>query len=280
MKKEPEFKWTINPFLSKGWNPSACEQPTGKGSVPRMSTAPDTLFSGRTDGVCDHATALEIRKWLTRGFKVPVGRFALRPVRVKGLNIGKLREDVAEAWEEIVQLVEQKGGTLEGPYGDTKRKLAMSVKDGASVHSFHCCGRAVDINQQLGNKRYFTVKELSGKDVYWRSYCKTEKQDGTQGQKFTKGQVKCHAFYNNTEFDIPAGYYIDLTALIESKGTFERIKAHKGWEKRYDRSEWWHFQYALNKEKTFLDEQELIGITEKELRDKGWTTEMMDHPPG
>jgi len=68
--------------------------------------------------------------------------------------------------------------------------------------------------------------------------------------------------------------------LIESKGTFERIRAHKGWEKVYKRAEWWHYQYTLKKEKTFLDEVELIGVTEKQLRDLEWTTEMMDHSPG
>ena len=164
VKKEPEFKWHITPFL-KGGNPFGCERPVVQGPGPWLTVTPDTLFTGRTDGVCDHATAREIRKWITKGFKLPVGRFPLRAVQIKGLRIGQLREDVADAWDEIVRLVEQKGGTLEGPYGDVKRGIKKSVGDGASVYSFHCCGRAVDINQTLGNKRYFIVKEMSGNDV-------------------------------------------------------------------------------------------------------------------
>jgi hypothetical protein len=43
----------------------------------------------------------------------------------------------------------------------------------------------------------------------------------------------------------------------------------------------WHFQYKLDKQETFLDEMELIGYTEKQLREAGWNTEeMLDHKPG
>jgi hypothetical protein len=276
--KKPEFTWSINPLLKDGHLGGAVA-PLMQGPV----RGPDTLFSGRRDGVCDHATAKEVRNWIARGSKIPVGRFPLRAIRVKGA-VGRLRQDAAEAWEAIVELVTKEGGTLEGAYGDTTRGLQKTTKSGTSRYSFHYCGRAVDINQALGGgkgQRYYIVQETADQKTYWRIYCKTTLQDGTQGKQFTKGQVKCHVFSTNKQFDIPAGYYIDLTALIESKGTFERIRAQSGWESTYNKTEWWHFQYKLDKQETFLDEMELIGYTEKQLREAGWNTEeMLDHKPG
>jgi hypothetical protein len=80
---------------------------------------------------------------------------------------------------------------------------------------------------------------------------------------------------------LPEGYYIDLTALIESTGKFERIKAQSGWQGSYNKAEWWHFQYKLDKQATFLDEMELIGYSEQKLRSCGWQSDaLLDHAPG
>lgn len=266
----------------------AVESPELKNPSPELLTllngSSDIVFSGPANGVCDHATAQEIRKWISRGHKVPVGRFPLRALRVNGVAVGKLRQDAAEAWEEIVRRVELAGGTLAGPYGDTTRVLQKTTKSGTSRYSFHYCGRAVDINQGLAGgkgQRYYIRKEVSGQNTFWRLYCTTEKQDGSQGTKFTKGAFKWYSFWSSKEVDIPTGYYVDLTALIESTGTFERIKAQAGWENVYNKAEWWHFQYKADKQATFSDEMELIGYTEKQLRDAGWSTDsMLDHAPG
>jgi hypothetical protein len=68
---------------------------------------------------------------------------------------------------------------------------------------------------------------------------------------------------------------------IESTHKFERIKAQAGWDAHYNKAEWWHFQYTLDKQPTFLDEMELIGYSETALRKAGWTTDaMLDHAPG
>jgi hypothetical protein len=84
-----------------------------------------------------------------------------------------------------------------------------------------------------------------------------------------------------TENWFPEGYYLDLTALIESTNQFERIHAQSGWQGTYNKAEWWHFQFKLDKQSTFLDEMELIGVDEVRLRACGWTTDaMLDHAPG
>lgn len=263
----------------------------------RVSRMPDkadvdesATFTGTADGVCNQATAKEIRVWIAKKFVIPVGRFKTRKIDVPGTN-NLLREDAADEWEAIVSLVNAAGGTLDGPYGDTLRGLNRKSSPGASGYSFHYSGRAIDINQGLagGAKvRYFLQQEPVGNRTFWRIFCKTEKQDGTQGKEFTKGQIKCFLPFNEKEFDIPKGHYFDLTALIESRGTFQRIAAQKGFDDasapklvRQKKLEWWHFQYTVDKQSTFLDEVELIGFTEKEVKSRGWTTEAdLENPPG
>ena len=238
------------------------------------------VFSGDADGVFDKATATELRKWIDQGWVLPLERFPIENLAIGG----KLRKDAADAWDILVKKVSDKGGIIGTPYGDTLRPLKKTTKVGTSKFSFHYTGRAVDINQALGGgkgKRYYAVKEIVGTDTYWRLWCKTDKQDGTQGIKIEKKTKMAWIFSSKVEKAFPEGYYFDLTAEIESTGTFERIHAQKGWESSYNKTEWWHFQYKLDKQETFQDELEMIGIDEAKMRKNGWDTDtQLDHKPG
>lgn len=253
------------------------------------------VFAGTVDGECRSDTAAEIRKWLDKGWVNPVGRFALREVKAAGVPIPmtgggsvRLRSDAADAWEAIVADVAALGGTLTGKYGDSLRPLRRTSKVGTSSYSFHYTGRAVDVDQDHTlskgtdgkGRRYWVCKDPGATD-YWIIYCKTDKQDGTQGTKIDKNTTKYWSFGEAMERSVGEGYYINLTDAIQARGTFERIKAQAGWLAAYNRSEWWHFQYALDKQATFLDELELTGKTEDDVRAAGWNTDaMLDHPPG
>jgi hypothetical protein len=261
---------------------------------------PGQTFKGAVDGICNQATAKEIQVWITSQFVRPLGRFKTRSLNVAGATPDKqLREDAADEWEAIVAQVAAAGGILTGEgqgYGDTLRTLSKQVaakKAGASSFSFHFAGRAVDIDQAFAGggkaQRYFIVKEVVGADTFWRLFCKTDLQDGTQGTKMAKGAVqRMTDMVNQTTADIPAGSYIDMTAMIEASGKFSRIHAQSDFGNtalpngsRYNKTEWWHFQYMIDVQKTFQDEMELIGISEKQLFAAGWTTEAeLDHPPG
>src|SRR5262249_36934232 len=147
-------------------------------------------FTGAQSGDCDQTTAREIQKWLDKRWRVPVGRFALRSLTVAGVAAyRRLRTDAAGAWGEIVRSVDAAGGTVEGDYGDCLRPLRHTAKKGTSGYSIHYCGRAVDINQPLGDpvppggghRRYYVSQEPIGELRYWRVRCWTTKQDGSQG---------------------------------------------------------------------------------------------------
>lgn len=251
--------------------------------MPQPDAARADIYGGKINGALDQLTEEHIQKWIDRKWVVPVGRFPLRVLHI-GPKPVRLRPDACEAWEQIVNLADKRGATLRGEYGDSARAVRPTDKPGASRYSFHYAGRAVDIPQQYtlsADHRYYITSDPSGGNQYWRIYCKTEQQDGGQGELIEKGTLKHYSFGEKKEVPLAAGYYVDLTELIESSGKFERIKAQGGWEKIYNRSEWWHFQYKLDKQPSFLDEMELIGYTEDFLRKNGWPTDgMLDHAPG
>jgi hypothetical protein len=239
-------------------------------------------FAGNVTGTIDQATVDEVNRWIRDGYVAPLGMWGMAGIT----GGGTLREDVARAWNNLINKIASLGGTIAGPYGDTKRPLMKTIKVGASKFSFHYVGRAVDLNQALGGgtgQRYYIVKEAVSSDTYWRLYCKTDDQTGKQGVKIAKGTVTAYRFGDGADYKIPEAYYIDLTAEIERGGLFERIHAQGGWSASgsgYNKTEWWHFQYVPDKEETFQDECELIGITEKTLRDIGYTDADLDHAPG
>ena len=232
------------------------------------------LYAGPEDGLAHPETLAEIARWLAAGFRLPLAYFPI----VKVGEWGALRQDVAQAWLDLALRIKELGGTIDGPYGDTKRPLMKSISTGASKFTFHVCGRAVDLNQ--GQRRYFIAREPRGEQTFWRIYCRTADQTGAQGRKFDAGSASIYGFAAHREFPLPAGYYLDLTAEIERGGLFEPIRAQQGWEQNSRKAEWWHFQWLLQKQVTFQDECELIGITEGQLRAAGYDDADLDHAPG
>ena len=233
------------------------------------------VYAGPEDGVAHQASLDEILRWVQNGYRLPLGYFKIAKVAAWGA----LRADVAAAWLALIPKIQQLGGTIDGPYGDTKRPLMKTISVGASKYSFHIPGRAVDLNQGLGNSRYFVVPEPDGPRMWWRIYCKTTDQSGAEGAKIDP-ELEYHNFYTRQNAPFPDGYYLDLTAAITQDGQFERIRAQGGWQNDTRQSEWWHFQWTVDKQATFQDECELSGISEQQLRAGGYQDADLDHPPG
>lgn len=187
---------------------------------------------------------------------------------------GFLREDVAPRWERAVKAAKKAGATLAPPYGDTLRPLKKFSKAGTSKTSIHYCGRAVDINQGLWGTKYFPV--LDG-TRHWTVWCKAAKQDGTQGEEIEKDTTEYYHSLKVTK--VPAGWYVNLTKVLADEG-FDRIGAQSGWKKSAIKMEWWHFNYTGGLKPTFREEMAVVGISKKELKDKGWTDAEMERKPG
>jgi len=236
--------------------------------------------TGLVSGVAPQSTLDEIARWLRLGYRAPLGFYGLTKIGdlTKNETWGALRTDVAQSWLALMARIRGLGATIDGPYGDTKRPLMNTISIGASKFSFHVCGRAVDLNQ--GEASYFIVHEPKGDESWWRIYCKTGDQTGAQGEKLETGAVACYHFATHQESPIPAGYYLDLTAEIQGGGLFERIRSQNGWQQDTRKAEWWHYQWVPEKQPTFQDEAELIGITEQQMRAVGYGDADLDHLPG
>jgi peptidoglycan hydrolase-like protein with peptidoglycan-binding domain len=243
-------------------------------------------YAGPQDGIVTTVCAVELHKWITKKWVAPLGVFKMNKLSVGG----QLRSDAATAWEEIITKVAEAGGTLAGPYGGTLRDLTKKAKKGTSNYSLHYTGRAVDINQKLADptgRRYYLQKDPSGGDMYWILWGIPDKKDGSQGKLYKKGDFMYWDCSEEKEKKVPEGNYINLTEIIQSTGKFVRIHAQNGWDTdpdkdvRYNKLEWWHFQYMTDLQETFEDELELVGTTKKQLMDAGWNTlAQLGHSPG
>ena len=251
--------------------------------MKKAGTADDVktiTFNGAANGICDHTTAQEIQNWLKNSWVLPLGRF-----KFVSIGNGKLRSDAAMAFNTVKSSIKSKGGTLDGPYGDTTRSIGFRKHTGGnSLYSLHYTGRAVDLQQALAggkNQRYYVVKEMISGDTYWRIYCKTDKQDGTQGTKIPKLKgIKYYSLFDKKMYQLPEVYYLDITTILENNG-FIRIKSHSNWKTNSKGLEWWHYLYNKDLQKTFEDEMELVGYSEEVLRKNGWKTNaQLDHKPG
>ena len=88
--------------------------------------------------------------------------------------------------------------------------------------------RAIDLPQERGGGRaqqYCVAKEAGSDGTYWRIYCKTYKQDASQGTLLEKGSITYQKFSPLREVVLPKDYYLDLTRESTLGGKFERIKA-------------------------------------------------------
>lgn len=115
--------------------------------------------------------------------------------------------------------------------GDMMRpKNAKPLKNGVAFRSRHKIGEAFDYNQE--DYRVLLVRESKGGQMYWRTYLRCEKQDGTLG-------IKANLYTDNAGF--VSAYVFDFTAAAEGIG-WERIPAQQGWMREPSNREFWHYQ--------------------------------------
>lgn len=112
-------------------------------------------------------------------------------------------------------------------FGDVMRaKTFTTTAPGVSNTSRHMCGDAFDFDQT--EKRLIVVQEPRGSHMYFRSYLRCIKQDGTQGELLS---------LQNTA----PNYYCDFTNIAEALG-WHRIRAQSGWQQTWKKREFWHYQ--------------------------------------
>lgn len=136
-----------------------------------------------------------------------------------------------------------------------------SNKDGVANRSFHKTGRVFDYDQESPN--LIIVSDPRGGKQYFRTFLICAKQDGSLGTKRTLRDIRK---FTKTAF------VVDFTQLAEAIG-FERIKAWNGWQRNYNRREFWHYGYTQGlswdeamlqlKEKKRPSAQRVFGLNDR-----------------
>jgi len=107
----------------------------------------------------------------------------------------------------------------------------VSKKDGVANRSWHKTGRAFDYDQT--SKALILVSEIFRDKQYFRTYLLCKDQTGKQGVKKLLRDIRGGS---------SNAYVFDFTAAAAALG-FKRIPAWTGWQRHYDRREFWHYQF-------------------------------------
>jgi hypothetical protein len=134
------------------------------------------------------------------------------------------------------KVIREAGFDFLSVFGDMMRaRNFRTTKPGAANRSRHKCGDAFDYNQ--GEKARALVKEPRNGRMYWRTYLKCSKQDGSQGEPLT---ISKEAIVPTPPGSKPQFFY-DFTSAAEALG-WQRIRAQTGFEKVSTKKEFWHYQ--------------------------------------
>jgi hypothetical protein len=156
-------------------------------------------------------------------------------VQLKGVNAPtpKMHREAAEVFDRLrTQVRDAVGFDFLAKCGDIFRPANFKTsKDGVADQSWHKTGRAFDYDQT--SSALVIVSEPRGGKQYFRTYLRCAKQDGTMG---IRRAVRDYRGYN------VSAWLFDFTLAAETVG-FKRIPAWSGWERNYNRREFWHYQY-------------------------------------
>ena len=141
-------------------------------------------------------------------------------------------------------------GRLDGMF----TALAERPLPGQPTQNWNKAGRAFDLSYQEAlslDPQIEVVPEWVGNDIFWRIYVKTELQDGSQGEPLRARPWDFRArsgddpqYYDQggkLRAAIPAGYYVDLTAVAEDYG-WQRVPARANWKTYFPDIQFWHFE--------------------------------------
>jgi len=132
--------------------------------------------------------------------------------------------------------------------------------DGSSFRSWHKAGRAIDTLTEFRAPSGRDLLVIAREDgvgrrgqTYWRLYLRTARQDGSMGEPMKQAPWDFFARFQSEEaaeqggrlLPVPAGYYVDFTALAAEYG-WERIAANDrpgfSWIEEWIASDYWHFE--------------------------------------
>jgi TolB protein len=132
--------------------------------------------------------------------------------------------------------------------------LSARPLPGQSARTWNKAGRAFDFYFRYAlsdDPQMEVVREDRGNETYWRVYLKTAVQDGSQGEplRAIPWDFRARFGFEPRYYDqggtlkasIPAGYYVDFTALAADYG-WQRVPATDNWRTYFPAIRFWHYQ--------------------------------------
>lgn len=152
------------------------------------------------------------------------------------------------------RLIAEAGWDVLGRLDQMFASLDEQPLPGQPRQSWHQAGRAFDLPYRdvlAFEPRIEVVREDVGTETYWRVYVKTDAQDGTQGQPLRdlpwdfrarfEGDPQYYDEGGKPKDAIPAGYYVDFTALAADYG-WQRVPALDNWRTYFQGIRFWQFE--------------------------------------
>ncbi len=166
-----------------------------------------------------------------------------------------LSDQVDQSFEALRQeVIAAAGWDFLGRLDNLFEPLDQKPLPGQPAESWHKAGRAFDLyyRDALGfEPQVEVVREADGVEVVWRVYVRAAAQDGSLGEPlrqlpwdFTARFGDEPRFYDEggkLKEAIPAGYYVDFTALAADYG-WQRTPAADNWRAFFPAIQFWHFE--------------------------------------
>lgn len=166
-----------------------------------------------------------------------------------------LSERVDQSFEALRdRVIAEAGWDLLGQLDNMYLSLDDKPLPGQPAQSWSYAGRAFDFNYLLAladNPQVEIVREDQGSETYWRVYLRTAVQDGSMGEplKQLPWDFRARFGFDPQYYDqggkskdgIPAGYYLDFTALAADYG-WARVPAVERWHTFFQGIRYWHFE--------------------------------------
>lgn len=165
------------------------------------------------------------------------------------------------------RVIEKAGWDFLGEVDNLFEPLEARPLPGQNARSWNKAGRAFDYVSDYAltaDPQVEVVREDRGYEIYWRTYLRTEAQDGAQGEPLRSVPWDFRARYGaephyydqggKWKDSIPPGYYVDFTKLAEDYGWL-RVASGDNWRTYFPGIYFWHYEKRqdLNWEQAMLE---------------------------
>ncbi|HID52288.1 MAG TPA: hypothetical protein EYP41_09640 [Anaerolineae bacterium] len=181
------------------------------------------------------------------------------PVKLFEMDVNAPSPYLADAVDQSFEALRQRviaeaGWDLLGQLDAMFEPIEAKPPPGQSPKTWHKAGRAFNLyyREALGfEPRVEVVREDAGNETYWRVFVRAAKQDGSQGEPlralpwdFQARSGDDPSYYEQggkLKEAIPAGYYVDFTALAADYG-WERVPANPRWRTFFPDIRFWQYE--------------------------------------